>query len=67
MQLIVARWQITIEQRANRARMTPPDTDTDLIERRVAHARQLQAVERRREWAQNWLTMHGDPYDPPPD
>jgi hypothetical protein len=65
MQLIVARWHITIERLAHEARMAPPDTD--LRERHVAHQRQLQAAERRREWVQNWLTMHGDPYDLPRD
>jgi len=65
MQLIVARWHITIERAANQARMAPPDTD--LLERHVAHLRRLQAADQRREWVQNWLTMHGDPYDLPRD
>ena len=65
MQFIVALWQITIERRAHRARPTPPDTDR--LERRVAHLRQLQAAERRREWTPNWLTMPGDPYARPRD
>ena len=65
MQLIVARWQITIERRAHTPRMIPPDTD--LLEQRVAHLRRLQASDQRREWVQNWLTMHGDPYDLPRD
>ena len=65
MQMIVARWHITIERRAAESRMTPPDTN--LLERHVAYQRQLQAAEQRREWVQNWLTMHGDPYQPPRD
>ncbi|HET7081604.1 MAG TPA: hypothetical protein VFM49_29600 [Chloroflexia bacterium] len=65
MQLIVARWQITIERRAHTPRMIPPDTD--LLERHVEQLHQLQAVDRRRDWVQNWLTMHGDPYDLPRD
>lgn len=65
MQLIVARWHITIERLAKESRMTPPDTD--LLERHVAHLHRLHAVEQRREWVQNWLTMHGDPYELPRD
>jgi hypothetical protein len=65
MQLIVALWQITIERRAPRSGPAPPDPDR--LERRVAHLRQLQAADRRREWTQNWLTMHGDPYERPRD
>ena len=65
MQLILALWQITIERRAYPARPTLPDTD--FLERRVAQMHQVQAAERRREWAQNWLTMHGTPYERPPD
>lgn len=65
MQLIVALWQITIERRVHRARPTPPDTDR--LERRVAHLRQLEAADRRREWARDWVTMHGDPYNRPRD
>lgn len=65
MQLIVARWQITIERRMHTSRTVPPDTD--LLEQHVAHLRRLQATEQRREWVQNWLTMHGDPYDLPRD
>jgi|SwirhisoilCB2_FD_contig_81_1776601_length_495_multi_16_in_0_out_0_1 hypothetical protein len=65
MQLIVARWQITVERRMHTSRTVPPDTD--LLEQHVAHLRRLQATEQRREWVQNWLTMHGDPYDLPRD
>jgi hypothetical protein len=65
MQLIIALWQITIERRATRSGLAPPETDR--LERRVAHLRELQAAERRREWAHDWLTMHGNPYDRPPD
>jgi hypothetical protein len=65
MQLIVARWQITVERRMHTSRTVPPDTD--LLEQHVAHLRRLQATEQRREWVQNWLTMHGDPYELPRD
>jgi len=65
MQLIVARWQITIEQRAHQSHKTT--SDADRLERRVAHLRQLEAADRRRDWARDWLTMHGDPYNRPRD
>lgn len=65
MQLIIAPWQITIERRATRSRTRPPVTDR--LERRVAYLRELQAAERRREWAQNGQIMHGNPYERLPD
>jgi hypothetical protein len=63
MQLIVARWHITIEQRANRSHKTRPGGDR--LEHHVAHMRQLQALENRREWARDAVLMRGNPYEPP--